>query len=232
MQVCTDCLYSNVLKGESKMNKNLLIVGAGTYGVLASEIARDIGCFEKIDFVDDGRKTTPNGIEVVGTTRDIDVLAVEYSNIIVAIGNPDVRLSMLKRIKEETPYRIVSLVSPKAYVSPSAQIMSGCIVEPMAVIHTGCLIATGCIISAGAIINHASMCCDGVHVDCNATVEGYCLVPAGTKICSGEIYKRKGTVQTADLFFDPQRWAEQLNDISKRTPKEIDGLEYTFESGM
>lgn len=214
------------------MNKNLLIVGAGTYGVLASEIARDIGCFEKIDFVDDGRKTTPNGIEVVGTTRDIDELAVAYSNIIVAIGNPAVRLSMLKRIKEETPYRIVSLVSPKAYVSPSAQIMSGCIVEPMAVIHTGCLIATGCIISAGAIINHASMCCDGVHVDCNATVEGYCLVPAGTKICSGEIYKRKGTVQAEDVFFDPQRWAEQLNDISKRTPKEIDGLEYTFESGM
>lgn len=50
------------------MNKNLLIVGASTYGVVASEIAADMGCFEKIDFVDDERKTTPNGIEVVGTT--------------------------------------------------------------------------------------------------------------------------------------------------------------------
>lgn len=48
------------------MNKNLLIVGAGTYGVVASEIATDMGCFEKIAFVDDERKTTPNGIE----TRD------------------------------------------------------------------------------------------------------------------------------------------------------------------
>ena len=70
-------------------------------------------CYEKIDFVDDERKTTPNGIEVVGATHDIDESAVEYSNIILAIGNPDVRLPMLKRIKEETPYLIVSLISPK-----------------------------------------------------------------------------------------------------------------------
>lgn len=77
------------------MNKNLLIVGAGAYGVVASNIAHEMGCFEKIDFVDDERKTTPNGIEVVGTTRDIDELAIQYSNIIVAIGNPEVRLSLL-----------------------------------------------------------------------------------------------------------------------------------------
>lgn len=214
------------------MNNNLLIVGAGVYGLVAKEIAESMGCFERIAFVDDNAKTTPNGIEVIGTAHDVDKLAVEYSNIIVAIGNPEVRLSLLNRIKEETPYQIVSLVSPKSHVSPSAQIMSGCIIEPMAVVHTGCVIATGCIISAGAVVNHASMCCDGVHVDCNATVEGYSLVPAGTKICSGEVYKRKDTVKAEDLFFDPQKWAERLNDISKRTPKEIEGLEYTFESGM
>ena len=208
------------------MNKNLLIICAGTYSVVASEIAADMGCFEKIDFIDDERKTTPNSIEVVGTTKDIEELAVEYRNIVVAIGNSNVKLALLNRIKQETAYRIVSLISPKA------QIGEGCVVEPMAVVHTGCMIATGCIISAGAVINHVSMCCDGVHVDCNATVEGYCLVPAGTKICCGEVYKRKETVNIGELFFDSQRWSEQLHDISKRKPQEIDGLEYTFESGM
>ncbi len=175
------------------MNRNLLIVGAGTYAALASEIAADMGCFEKIDFVDDGRKTTPLGTEVVGTTREIDKLSAKYGNIIVAIGNPKVRLSLLNGIKEKTPYRVVSLISPRAYVSPSAQVMDGCIIEPMAVVHTDCVISEGCIISAGAVVNHASTCYDGVHVDCNATVEGYCLVPECTKICSGEVYKRKGT---------------------------------------
>ena len=86
--------------------------------------------------------------------------------------------------------------------------------------------------SFAIVLFYATMRCDGVHVDCNATVEGYCLVPAGTKICSGEVYKRKDTITTEDLFFDPQKWAESLTDISKRTPRDIDGLEYTFESGM
>lgn len=99
-------------------------------------------------------------------------------------------MSLLKKIKGETSCSIASLVSPKAYVSPSAEIMSGCIIEPMAVVHTGCVICTGCIISAGAVVNHATTCCDGVHVDCNATVAGYCIVPAGTKVCSGEVYKK------------------------------------------
>ena len=38
------------------MNKNLLIVGAGTYAVVAFEIAADTRCFDRIDFVDDKRK--------------------------------------------------------------------------------------------------------------------------------------------------------------------------------
>lgn len=199
------------------MNKNLLIVGAGMYSVVAFETATDMGCFEKIAFVDDERRTTLNDIEVIGTIQDIDELAIEYSNIIVAIGNPETRLSLLNKISEENPYRIVSIVSPKAYIAPSAQIMRGCIIEPMAVVQTGCLISTGCIISAGAIINHASMCCEGVHVDCNATVEGYCLVPAGTKICSGEVYRRKDTIKARDLFFDPQKRESQLADISRHS---------------
>lgn len=179
---------------KADMNKNLLIVGAGIYGMLAYEIAVDMGCFENISFLDDEKKHTPNGMEVLGTMQDMDELVKVYSNIIVAIGNSEVRLSLLRRIKEETSYRIVSLVSPKAYVSFSAQIMEGCIVEPMAVIHTDSLISTGCIISAGAVVNHSSMCAEGVHVDCNATVTGFCRVPTGTKIASGEVYHARSNV--------------------------------------
>lgn len=43
-------------KAGKSMNKNLLIVGASTYGVLASEIAEDMKCFEKISFVNDEKK--------------------------------------------------------------------------------------------------------------------------------------------------------------------------------
>ena len=176
------------------MNNNLLIVGAGIYGLVAFEIAKDMKCFEKIDFIDDERKTTTNGLDVIGTTFDIDKFACEYNNIIVAIGNPEFRLALLKKLKEDSSYRIVSLISPRAYIAPSAKIMDGCIIEPMAVVHTDCAISSGCIISAGAVVNHAATCGEVVHVDCNATVEGFSLVPSETKVHSGEVYKK--TIQT------------------------------------
>lgn len=119
------------------MNRNLLIVGAGIYGVVAMEIAESMNCFEKIAFVDDKKKTTPNGTNVVGTTTDIDSLVCEYNNVVVAIGNPEVRLNLIRKLEVETPCRIVTLVSPHAYISPSAQVMKGSIIEPKAVIHGG-----------------------------------------------------------------------------------------------
>lgn len=48
------------------MNQNLLIIGAGIYGLVAKEIAESMGCFRQIDFVDDGAKKTPDGTPVIG----------------------------------------------------------------------------------------------------------------------------------------------------------------------
>lgn len=173
------------------MNKNLLIVGAGQSGLIARDIAEEMGCFEKIGFADDAITKLPDGTEIDGTVKDIPRLNQAYGNIIVAIGKPDVRLELLKNIEETTLYKIVSLISPRAYVAKSAQVMKGCIIEPMAVVNTGCVIAEGCILSAGSVVNHCSMCCSGVHVDCNATVAGSTLVPPGTKVESGTIFDRK-----------------------------------------
>ncbi len=179
------------LKEENDMDKNLLIIGAGVYGLVAKEIAESMGCFGKIAFVDDNAKRTPSGIEVIGTVGDIESLSSEYDSFIVAIGNSAVRLKLIQEIEDKTTCRIVSLVSPRAYISPSAQIGKGCIIEPMSVVHTQCELMTGCLVSAGAVVNHASTCSDGVHVDCNATVKGYTVVPEGMKVCSGEVFEQK-----------------------------------------
>lgn len=170
---------------------NLLIIGAGSYALVTAEIAEQMGCFDKIAFVDDHAKTLRNGACVVGTTQDLDRLAGEYSHIVVAIGNPNVRLSFLEQLQSKGIYRIPALISPRAYVSPSAKVMCGCIVEPMAVVHTGSVLEEGCIISAGAVVNHESTCGRGAHVDCNATVSSYACVPAGMKIPCGQVYTKE-----------------------------------------
>lgn len=217
------------------MNKNLLIVGAGAYGVVASNIAHEMGCFEKIDFVDDGNESTPTGEKVIGKIKDLAEINCEYSNIIVAIDVPDIRLNLLTKIQEETNFRIATLVSPKAYVSPSAQIMPGCIIEPMAVIQSMSHLAIDCFVSSGAVVNYVSMCCDGVHVEANSTITASTLVPAGTRVKCCEVFDRK-TMDINDFFFNPEEWSKRMNEIKKpidmRTPVPIDGKVYSFDDVM
>ena len=171
------------------MNDNLLIVGAGAYGLVAKEIAESMGCFDKIEFVDDNAQTAFDNSKVIGRISDIKDLTNHYSNVIVAIGNPNVRLALIQKIKDETTCNIINLISPKAYVAPSAKIDEGCIIEPMAVVHAACVLGIGCLISAGAVVNHAAVCGNGVHVDCNATVPGCIKVPPATKVYSGTVFK-------------------------------------------
>lgn len=170
------------------MQKNLLIIGAGMYAVVAYEIATEIGDFQKIDFVDDVKTQTPNGAFVVGRIRDVARLSSQYAGIVVAIGNAQIRVSLIDQIEQVAPNRIVTLISPKAHVSPSAQLAKGCLIEPMAVVHSNCVLDEACIISAGAVVNHAAICRKGVHIDCNATVAGYVVVPEYTKVPAGHTY--------------------------------------------
>ena len=172
------------------MSRSLLIVGAGIYSLIAREIAEDMNVFDKIAFVDETSKTAPDGTEVIGTFSDIEALSSKYSDIAVAIGNPEVRSKVLEKIENEYSYNIATLISPKAYVSSLAKIEKGCFIEPMSVIHPFATISKGCIISAGAIINHMCVCSEYVHIDCNATVSGFATVPPKIKVQAGNIFTK------------------------------------------
>lgn len=192
------------------MIQNLLIVGAGIYGLVAKEIAESMGCFLRIDSVDDGAKETPDGTPVIGTTKDLPELSKRYANVVVAIGNPEVRQKLIRFIEDETLLRLVTLVSPKAYVSPSAQLGKGCIIEPMAVVHTGCVLGKGCLICAGAVIDADARCGDCINVGCNATITKDTTVLNRTMASDGVVYQK----------------------VKPHGPVPFDGKEYCFEDGM
>lgn len=157
----------------SDMN-NLLILGAGQYGMVAKEIAESTGFFETISFLDD------NNPIAIGKLNDHMYFSEEYKYAVVAIGNAEIRLRLIAEL-EQSGYEISSLIHDKAYVSRSAKVDKGTIVEPMAVIHTDVSIGIGCIISAGVIINHNSIIGDGCHIDCGTIVGARTVVKAGTR---------------------------------------------------
>ena len=142
-------------------NNKLLILGAGQYGQVAKEIAESMGCFEKIDFLDDGSEFAIDKLSNYG------MYAREYSYATVAIGNADIRLEYIQKL-EDAFFKIAILVSPHAYVAPSAELRKGTIIEPMAVVNTGAVIGTGVIVCAGVIVNHNAAVGDGCLLQCGS----------------------------------------------------------------
>lgn len=160
----------------------LLILGAGQYGYVAREVAEAMGCFEKIDFLDD------NNSIAIGKMKDYEVLHEKYDYAIAAIGNAMFRLELLEKL-ETCGYQIPVLIHPRSYVSPSAKISEGCIIEPFAGIHTEAVIHKGCLISMNSTVNHNAVIEQGCHVDCGAIVPARAIVKMNTKVLSGTVYE-------------------------------------------
>lgn len=163
------------------MNNNLLILGAGQYGMIAKEIAESMNCFAKIDFLDDQNEIAIDRLE------NYESYIGQYSHAIVAIGDSDIRLSYIQKL-EEACFNIPVLVSPRAYVAPSAQIMKGAIVEPMAVINANAMVAIGVFVCAGAIVNHNAAIGDGCVLQCGSVVAAGSLMLAKTKLNYSAVY--------------------------------------------
>lgn len=154
----------------------LLILGAGQYGFVAKEVAEDMGCFTQIDFLDDHSEIA------IGKLNDID--DIEYDAAFVAIGNPAVRAHYLGRIK-----RAATLIHPKVFVSPSANISEGCIIEAGAVISTDTKIGKGTIVMANAVVGHNATVGECCQLKYNCTIPENGVVPDKTKVDCNVVFR-------------------------------------------
>ncbi len=160
----------------------LIILGAGQYGQVAKEVAQSIG-FEKIAFLDD------NNVLAIGKLKDYKRYITEYKSAFVAIGDAELRLAYIMGL-EEAGYEIATLISPKAYVSPSAKVMKGSIVEPLAAINANSTVGVGVLVCAGAIVNHNSAVGEGCKLDCGSVVGSNVKLPAKTVLKYNEIFDK------------------------------------------
>ena len=153
--------------------KSLIIVGAGEFGKLVQELAELCG-YEKIGFLDD------NSPLAIGRVEDYRLFSDEYTDFIVAIGNPLTRKNLVNTL--ENTYKLTTLVHPKAVVSKSACVEAGCVIEAQSVINTAAHLGRGAFINAGAVVNHNSVLEEYCQIDCNAVVAARARVPQNTKV--------------------------------------------------
>lgn len=156
----------------------LLILGAGEYGQVVKELARNQ--YSTIDFLDD------NSLVAIGKLDDYKKFKDEYENALVAIGNNEIREKWIDKLID-TGYNLPTIISDKAYVSPYVVLEKGCIVETMAVINANALIEKGSIVSSGAVINHNAVVHKFCHIDCNSIVGADAVVPEKMHLNYGQV---------------------------------------------
>lgn len=162
---------------------NLLILGLGEYGKLVKEYARNH--FATIDFLDDVSK------DAIGKLEDYKKLTSKYKYGFVSIGDNELRSLWMERLID-AGYIIPTIISDKAYVSPTAVIECGCIIEAMACINANSLVMKGSIISSGAVINHNAIVNKYCHIDCGGVVGGGTVVPEKMHLNYNQVITKVG----------------------------------------
>ena len=158
------------------LNNNLLILSDGILGEVAFEIAKDMGCYGEVALLDERYGASDNDEQfnkkVIGSLSDYEEFADRFSAAIAAFEDPQARLEWTEKLEEEG-YKILPVVSPKAFVGNTAQVEGGCIIEPMAFVGERVAVGPCCLIKAGAIIDHGS----AIGYGCN--LENKCYIQSG-----------------------------------------------------
>ena len=157
--------------------ESLLIIGAGGHGRVVAEIAIACGYdANAIAFLDD------NSPAAIGKIKDLESYMPQYDGVFIAIGNNALRQQLAGQLKRMKGAKLVTLVHPTAYVSPSAAVGAGTVVEPKAVINTNSQIGQGCIISVATVVDHDCVIGDFCHINAGVVCGAGSCVEALTRL--------------------------------------------------
>lgn len=153
--------------------KTLLVLGAGGHGKSVAEAALLRGEWESVVFLDDAwpQVTDALSCQIVGRVADIGEVAASCQGAIAAVGNNAVREQWINLI-EQNGIELVSVVHPKAWISPAASVGIGSVVMAGAVLGTVSEVGKGVIINANATVDHDVQMGDLSHIGVGVQLAG------------------------------------------------------------
>lgn len=176
------------------MRKNdLILIGAGGHARACIDVIEQEAKFKISGLVglESEIGSSVNGYEVIATDEGLSNLVGRDQFALVALGqisSPDARLNLIQRALK-AGFELARVISPSAYISPSAEIGKGTIVMHGAIINAGVKVGSNCIINSRALLEHDTQVSDNCHISTGAILNGGVLVGEGCFIGSGTIVK-------------------------------------------
>lgn len=152
--------------------RSLAILGASGHGKVVADAALAAG-WDEVVFFDD-RWPELSVVEpwrVIGDTSAMLTAAPKFDGVIVGIGDGAVRAKLQQRLLEAGA-TVISIVHPRAWLSPHAALGPGSILGAGALVNVHARIGAACIINTGASVDHDCVLGDAVHVAPGAHLSG------------------------------------------------------------
>lgn len=183
--------------------KNLIIIGAGGFGLEVAAYAHDIGLYDIKGFLDDTKPagTLHGGLPVLGPTDNaIDAEAL----YVIAVGAPNNRAKLAGEFTSRGA-KFATLLHPASYVADTSTIDEGTILAPFSFAGPECKIGKHCLLNIYASVAHESQIGDycalapyaGTHASsvlgetvfmgAHATVTNGIRIGSGATIAAGSV---------------------------------------------
>jgi sugar O-acyltransferase (sialic acid O-acetyltransferase NeuD family) len=163
----------------------LAILGASGHGKVIADAALAAG-WQKVDFFDDAwpERTAIGRWAVLGSSAELLANLASYQGVVVGIGHCATRWKKHLELREAGG-PLVSIVHPRAYVSPFATIGAGSVLFAGASVNVDAALGEACIVNTGASVDHDCLLADAVHISPGSHLSGNVSVGARTWIGVG-----------------------------------------------
>jgi sugar O-acyltransferase (sialic acid O-acetyltransferase NeuD family) len=204
---------------------NLLIIGAGGHGRVVADAASLSGAWSKVAFLDDRFPMEKHSSWlVIGSTGDAVNFLEDYSDLIVGIGNNELRVKLLQKYKA-LGFNIPTIIHPRAVVSNDASAGEGTFIAANAVVNIGAQIGPGGIINTNSTVEHDCTLGQGVHVSPGANVAGevtigdYSWVGIGSSVIQGITIGSRTIIGAGSVVIHPVEDSRTVVGVPARVIK-------------
>lgn len=166
---------------------NIILIGGGGHCKSVIDVIEQEGKFNIVGIVDKLElHSDVLGYSVIGNDFDLVSLAKKYRYALVTAGQiktPALRIKLFD-LAVKAGFKMPSIISPRAYVSPHATIGRGTIVMHDALVNANVTVSDNCIINSKALIEHDTVIESHCHISTYAAINGNVIVERGCFIGS------------------------------------------------
>jgi sugar O-acyltransferase (sialic acid O-acetyltransferase NeuD family) len=171
----------------------LILIGAGGHAQSCIDVIEHQNCYDVAGLVGSSEELNSwvLGYQIFATDLELRSLSQQYPWALVTVGQiktPQIRMRLYKDLVD-LGFKLPTIVSPTAYVSPRASLGPGTIVMHGAVINAGAHIGRNCIINSCALIEHGVNIGDHTHISTGAILNGDSLIGSGSYVGSAAVIR-------------------------------------------